>query len=265
MAQGRGRRTRVGARSTPRWLRPPRPGQRLREIVNPKRRLIFSTRSRLTTCPMSDSIFDFTKQILDFCKHYPSVPLIIGAIILLAVLGELWNRWIRNRYREFLGPDGSISDSTRDRFEHPERYRHLPESKKFIELRRNYESFKERNPELHAQQMREFEARMMKREIQAFVTLEQMGMGTVYRGPASTLDKEGQAKLSPEAANWIMEEVKKLPKLTKKQSGELGARAAERAIERRRRERATAGPNEKRTPFQEMLDRTIDERDAKGP
>src|SRR5271165_7085423 len=55
----------------------------------------------------------------------------------------------------------------------------------------------------------------------------------------------------------MMEGIKNLP------PGSIyGARAAERSIARRRTERATAGPNEQRTPFQEMLDRTIDERDA---
>jgi hypothetical protein len=60
----------------------------------------------------------------------------------------------------------------------------------------------------------------------------------------------------------MLEGVKNLPKRNAKESGEAGARAAERAIARRRRERASAGPDEQKTPFQALLDRTIDERDA---
>jgi hypothetical protein len=102
----------------------------------------------------------------------------------------------------------------------------------------------------------------MQKEIKKFAFCKQVGLP--YKGPAMALDANGEEKLSPEASAWMLQRIKDLPKLTAEESSEAGARAAENTISNRRRERAMAGPDEKRTPLQEALDRVIDERDAEA-
>src|SRR5271165_6652710 len=95
----------------------------------------------------------------------------------------------------------------------------------------------------------------MKKELQRFALCENLGLP--YQGPAVVLDEHGKQKISPEAVAWMVEGIKNLPK------GSVdGARAAEHAIARRRRERAMAGPDEQRTGFQKYLDERIDELEA---
>jgi hypothetical protein len=100
----------------------------------------------------------------------------------------------------------------------------------------------------------------MKKEIERFALCKRLGLP--YKGPAMALDAQGEEKLSPVASEWMLEALKKLPKLSTEEAGEAGARAAQYDIANRRRERAIAGPDEKRTAFQQALDRIIDERDA---
>jgi hypothetical protein len=100
----------------------------------------------------------------------------------------------------------------------------------------------------------------MKKEIERFALCKRLGLP--YHGPAMALDAEREEKLSPAASNWMLEAVKKLPKLSAEETGQAASRAVEYDIANRRRERAVAGPEEKKTPFQEALDHVIDERDA---
>jgi hypothetical protein len=100
----------------------------------------------------------------------------------------------------------------------------------------------------------------MKDELKRFAWSKHFGLP--YEGPAAASDASGEQKLSPEAGAWVLEQVNGMPKRSAEESDQAGHRAAERAVARRRWERATAGPNEQRTPFQEALDRIIDGRDA---
>jgi hypothetical protein len=104
-------------------------------------------------------MYDTINTLISWLVQHPVVIGLVIAFCLYAVVVEIISRRVKNRYREFLGPDGSVDDSIRDRFEHPENYRDLPESEKLRKFRQHYESFKERNPAEHARQMRDFETR----------------------------------------------------------------------------------------------------------
>jgi len=98
----------------------------------------------------------------------------------------------------------------------------------------------------------------MQKEIQKLAFCKHFGLP--YKGPAMAVDANGEQKLSPEACAWMLQRAKDLPKLSPEESADAGARALEMDVAHRRSERSIAGPNEKRTPLQEALDRLIDEK-----